>query len=140
MRGCEFAEFKAFAAVAEHGSFVRASEHLGSDGIGHEPDHPNAGATPWRSTLSSHDAQRFADRCWSEAAGATRAGFAGTGRCCKGDRGTQAAAVWDVPHRHSTIAYVDHLQPILAGFQEKYPAVKLDITISDSITDIVAHG
>ena len=29
MRGSDFAEFKAFATVAQHGSFVRASEQLG---------------------------------------------------------------------------------------------------------------
>ena len=38
------------------------------------------------------------------------------------------------------IAYVDHIEHILAGFHKAYPEIVLDITISDSITDIVAHG
>ncbi|WP_130272732.1 LysR family transcriptional regulator [Phyllobacterium myrsinacearum] len=33
-----------------------------------------------------------------------------------------------------------HIEPILAGFTERYPEVLLDITVDDEVTDIVAGG
>lgn len=33
-----------------------------------------------------------------------------------------------------------HIEPILAGFTERYPDVLLDITVDDEVTDIVAGG
>lgn len=74
MRGSDFAEFKAFAAVAEHGSFVRAAQQLGVYSIRPQPDPSHLGAPPrsttapvepraaFRSPMLEHSCWRGCDR------------------------------------------------------------------------------
>ena len=140
MRGSVFGECRAFAAVAQHGSFVRALEQLGLT--------PSAMSQTIR-TLEHRLGMRLLHRT--------------TRRVSPTDAGTRLLArlqsafqELDAATRElrllkqqpsgtlrvvsPRIAYVDHLEPILAGFHHAYPEIVLNITISDSITDIVAHG
>ena len=140
MRGSDFAEFKAFATVAQHGSFVRASEQLGLT--------PSAMSQTIR-TLERRLGVRLLHRT-TRRVSLTDAGARLLARLQPAFQELDAAAeeVETLKQRPSgtlrivtpRIAYVDHLEPILAGFHRAYPEIVLDITISDSITDIVALG
>ena len=140
MRGSEFAEYKAFAAVAEHGSFVRASEHLGLTA---------SAMSQTIRTLERRLGVRLLHRT-TRSVSLTDAGKQLLTRVQPALQELDAATreIEDLKQRPSgtlrivtpRIAYVDHLQPVLDGFHQAYPEVTLDITISDAITDIVAHG
>ena len=140
MRGSEFAEFKAFVAVAEHGSFVRASRHMGLTA---------SAMSQTIRTLERRLGVRLLHRT-TRRVSLTDAGAKLLTRLQPAFQELDHAAreIEDLRHKPSgtlriitpRIAYVDHVQPILAAFYERYPEVRLDITVSDSITDIVAHG
>ncbi len=140
MRGSDFAEFKAFAAIAEHGSFVRASEQLGLT------------ASALSQTIRTLE-RRLGIRLLHRTTRSVSLTDAGTRLLARLQPAFQEfdAATREIEILKQQpsgtlrivtprIAYVDHLQPILANFQQVYPEVVLDITISDSITEIVAHG
>ena len=140
MRGSDFAEFKAFAAVAEQGSFVRASEQLGLT------------ASALSQTIRSLE-RRLGLQLLHRTTRSVSLTDAGTRLLARLQPAFQEldAATREIEALKQQpsgtlrivtprIAYVDHMQPILADFQQAYPEVVLDITISDSITDIVAHG
>ena len=140
MRGSEFAEFRAFAAVAKHGSFVRASEQMGLTA---------SAMSQTIRTLERRLGVRLLHRT-TRSVSLTDAGTRLLARLEPALRELDAATreIEDFKQKPSgtvrivspRIAYVDHLQPILAGFHTAYPEVTLDITVSDFVTDIVAHG
>ena len=140
MRGSDFAEFKAFAAVAEHGSFVRASEQMGLTA---------SAMSQTIRALESRLGVRLLHRT-TRRVSLTDAGIRLLARLQPAFQELEAAAEEIETFKQQPsgtlrivtprIAYVDHLQPILAGFHRTYPEIVLDITISDSITNIVAHG
>ncbi len=140
MRGSDFAEFRAFAAVAEHGSFVRASKQLGYT------------ASAMSQTIRALEGRlgvRLLHRT-TRRVSLTDAGTRLLARLEPAFEELDAATneIEEFKRQPSgtirivtpRIAYVDHLQPILADFHETCPEVTLDITVSDSITDIVALG
>ena len=140
MRGSDFAELKAFAAVAEHGSFVRASEQLGLT------------ASAMSQTIRTLE-RRLGVRLFHRTTRQVSLTNTGTRLLARLDPALRelAAATREIEDSKQQpsgtlriviprIAFVDHLQPVLAGFHSAYPDVTLDITISDSLTDIVAHG
>ncbi len=140
MRGSDFAEFKAFLAVAEHGSFVRASEQVGLTA---------SALSQTIRTLEGRLGIRLLHRT-TRSVSLTDAGSRLLTRLQPAFQEIEAATreIEDLKQVPSgtlrivtpRIAYVDHLQPVLARFHRAYPEVVLDITISDSITDIVAYG
>lgn len=140
MRGSDFAEFKAFAAVAQHNSFVRASEQLGLT--------PSAMSQTIR-TLERRLGVRLLHRT-TRRVSLTDAGSRLLARLQPAFQELDAATreIETLKQQPSgtlrivtpRIAYVDHLEPILADFHSAYPEIVLDISISDSVTDIVAHG
>ena len=140
MRGSEFAEFKAFAAVAEHGSFVRASEHLGITASAMSQTirilEGRLGVQLLHRTTRSVSLTDAGKRLLTRLQPALQDLDAAT-REIEDQKQRPSGTLRIVTPR---IAYVDHLQPVLAGFRKVYPEVALDVTISDSITDIVAHG
>ena len=140
MRGSEFAEFKAFAAVAKHGSFVRASEQMGLT------------ASAMSQTIRTLE-RRLGIRLLHRTTRSVSLTDAGTRLLARLEPALQeldaaTREIEDFKQKPSgtlrivtpRIAYVDHLQPILSGFHTAYPEVTLDITVTDSVTDIVAHG
>ncbi len=140
MRGAEFAEFKAFAAVAEHGSFVRASEHMGLT------------ASAMSQTIRSLE-RRLGVRLLHRTTRRLSLTDAGTRLLARLQPAFQEldAATREIESNKQQasgtlrvvtprIAYVDHLAPVLPRFHKAYPAVELDIKVNDSITDIVAQG
>ena len=139
MRGSEFAEFRAFAAVAEHGSFVRASKQLGFT------------ASAMSQTIRALE-RRLGVRLLHRTTRRVSLTDAGTRLLARLQPAFQELdlATREIEESKQLpsgtlrivaprIAYVDYLQPVLANFHAAYPEVTLDITISDSITDIVAH-
>ena len=140
MRGSEFAEFKAFAAVAEHGSFVRASKQLG---------YTASAMSQTIRVLEGRLGVRLLHRT-TRRVSLTDAGTRLLARLQPAFQELDAAGneIEELKREPSgtlrivtpRIAYVDHVQPVLAAFHEICSQVTLDITISDSITDIVALG
>ena len=140
MRGSEFVEFKAFIAVAENVSFVRAAEQLGLTA---------SAMSQTIRTLERRLGVRLLNRT-TRRVSLTDAGAKLRARLQPVFQELDAATreVEDRKERPSgtlriitpRIAYVDHLQPILALFSVAQPQVTLDITVDDAITDIVANG
>ena len=140
MRGSEFAELRAFATVAENGSFVRAAERLGLT------------ASAMSQTIRDLERRlglRFLHRT-TRSVSLTDAGVKLLARLQPIFQELDAATLEIDELREKPsgtvrvvtprIAFTDHLQPLLAGFHRKYPDVVLDIVVDDAITDIVARG
>ncbi|MGL5164882.1 MAG: LysR family transcriptional regulator [Afipia sp.] len=140
MRATGNTDLRAFVAVAEQGSFSKAAEQLGLS--------PSSLSQIIR-TFEERLGVRLIHRTTRSVA-LTEAGE----RLLLRVRPALAeleAALSDVGHfrdrpagmvrvrslRHAFRAYV---APILAAFHEKYPDIKLDILVDDTVTDLVASG
>src|SRR5471032_2757640 len=140
MRGSEFSELKAFAAVAELGTFARASELLAvspsalSQTIRRLEE--RLGVRLLNRTTRSVTQTEAGARLYSrlaplfveldaaiEQVNDFRAKPAGTVRICA-----------------PQMAILHIIQPMLADFQAAYPDIVLDLSSDDSVGDIFAHG
>ncbi|MBV8468300.1 MAG: LysR family transcriptional regulator [Burkholderiaceae bacterium] len=137
MRGFEFAELKAFAAIVERASFARAAEHMGMSAsalsqiirqlegrLGVQLLNRTT-----RSVAPTAIGQRFYDRLepmFTEMNAAVVEAVAATGR---------AAGVLRInaPNQAATKL----IAPRLSRFHRAHPDVELDIIIDDGISDIV---
>jgi DNA-binding transcriptional LysR family regulator len=138
MRGTDFASLNAFAAVVEHGSFVRAAAHLGIT--------PSALSQTVRQ-LEERLGVRLLNRTTRSVA-ATAAGERLYERMTPAMRELDSAvdeamAAQGRPAGLLRInsprsAAVNLIGPRLGKFHRNYPGVVLDLTVEDSLTDIVA--
>jgi len=138
MRGSEFAELSAFAAIVEHGSFARAAAQLGIS--------PSALSQSIRS-LEERMGVRLLNRT-TRSVSPTGPGsrlISRLGPALKeldaavldvGNLGTGPAGLLriNVPR----IAAMLHIAPILGRFQAAHPRVVLEVFVDDAIIDIVA--
>lgn len=138
MRGSEFAELTAFAAVAEHKSFSRAAEHLRVS--------PSALSQTIRQ-LEERLGARLLNRT-TRSVGLSEAGERLLARIVPAISDLDAA-VTEVRELRDTpsgmlritaprIAAVQFLAPLLGAFHVAYPDIVLDIVVEDALEDIVA--
>ncbi|GAA3606033.1 LysR family transcriptional regulator [Gibbsiella greigii] len=139
MRGTEYAELRAFAAIVEHGSFTRAAAHLGVTA----------------STLSQ-TVRRVEERLGVRLLNRTTRSVAPTEAGQRLIRRLAPAlqelegAVLDAKQsaqriagvlrlNTSRVAAVTYLAPILGKFLLAYPDVRMDIVTEERLIDIVAE-
>ena len=137
MRGFEFAELKAFAAVVERKSFARAAEHLGLS--------PSALSQTIRQ-LEGRIGTRLLNRTTRSVA-PSASGELLYGRIAPLFREMDAAvaeATEAAGHTTGTlrintlgIAARTIIAPRLSRFHQAYPEVLLDIVVDDALADIV---
>lgn len=138
MRGAEFAELKAFAAVVERASFARAAEHLGLS--------PSALSQTIRQ-LEARLGTRLLNRTTRSVA-PTTTGAALYARLTPllqemADAVAQASAAAGQARgalRINTLGMAARqvIAPRLGRFHRAHPEVVLDIVVDDGLTDIVA--
>ncbi|MGL6017510.1 MAG: LysR family transcriptional regulator, partial [Gibbsiella quercinecans] len=139
MRGTEYAELRAFAAIVEHGSFTRAAAHLGVTA----------------STLSQ-TVRRVEERLGVRLLNRTTRSVAPTEAGQRLIRRLAPAlqelegAVLDAKQtaqrvagvlrlNTSRVAAITYLAPILGKFLLAYPDVRMDIVTEERLIDIVAE-
>jgi DNA-binding transcriptional LysR family regulator len=138
MRGSEFADLRAFAAIAEHGSFARAAANLGVS--------PSALSQTIRG-LETRLGVRLLNRTTRSVA-PTDAGTRLLERLLPA-MGAFDAAVADVKAMRGTpsgllrincprTAAIHVLGPLIGPFLKAYPEITLDIVIEEKLVDIVA--
>ncbi|QND63703.1 LysR family transcriptional regulator [Mesorhizobium loti] len=140
MRGSDYAELKAFAAVVAHGNFARAAEGL------------RISASTLSQTIRQLEARlglRLLNRTTrslslTEAGARLHARFAPAMAEMEAAVG-DAAALRDTPagilrvHMPS-VAAATYLEPVLGRFYQTWPEIVLDVTIDDAAIDSVEAG
>ncbi|BAV99661.1 LysR family transcriptional regulator [Lysobacter enzymogenes] len=138
MRGSDYAELRAFAAIAEHGSFVRAAAHLGLS--------PSALSQTIR-TLEERLGVRLLNRTTRSVApseaGARLLAKLGPALADLDAAVAQVRDARDTPAgtlriNASRIAAVQYIAPLLGGFHARYPDIVVDLVTDDRLVDIVA--
>ncbi|MGL4236120.1 LysR family transcriptional regulator [Tabrizicola sp.] len=139
MRGSDYTELRAFAAVVRHGSFTRAAEGLGIS--------PSALSQMIRS-LEERLGQRLLNRTTRSVA-PSHAGQALAERLLPvlddldGVMDATFAAAGEVagPLRLNTARVaIPMLSALIPGFLTRYPRVSLEVVASDALVDIVSQG
>ncbi|AWV20947.1 Transcriptional regulator, LysR family [Roseomonas mucosa] len=138
MRGSDFTELKAFAAVVEHGSFARAAAHLGitpstlsailrklEERLGTRLLHRTT-----RSLAPSEAGERLLRRL--------RPALEALEAAEQDARGNAAEPAGLLRLNASRISAVHYLAPLLGGFLTAHPAIRVEIAIEDRLVDIVA--
>jgi DNA-binding transcriptional LysR family regulator len=139
MRGSDYAELRAFAAVVRHGSFSRAAVHLGVS--------PSALSQTIRA-LEDRLGQRLLNRTTRSVA-PSPAGQALAERLLPVlddldgvvDMAFAAAGEISGPLRLNVVRVaIPRLAQLLPGFLAQYPRVTVQVEASDALVDIVAQG
>jgi DNA-binding transcriptional LysR family regulator len=138
MRGSEFADLKAFAAIAEHGSFARAAAHLGVSPSALSQTirglETRLGARllnrTTRSVAPSEAGSRLLERLRP-----AMAEFDAAVNDVKAARGTPAGLLRINCPRTAAIHV---LGPLVGPFLKAYPDITLDIMTEERLVDIVA--
>lgn len=139
MRGSDYAELRAFAAVVRHGSFTRAAAHLGVS--------PSALSQTIRA-LEDRMGQRLLNRTTRSVA-PSAAGQALAERLLpvlddlEGvvDAAFSAGGEVSGPLRLDVVRVaMPHLARLVPGFLARYPRVRLEVASNDALVDIVALG
>ncbi|AGO54039.1 LysR family transcriptional regulator [Serratia plymuthica] len=140
MRGSEFAELRAFAAIVEHGSFARAAVHLGMTA---------SALSQTLRNLESRLGLRLLNRTTRSVA-PTDAGAQMLARLLPAIAEIDAAVEQAVNQRQqptgrlrlnvTRIAAMHFLAPLIAPFHRQYPDILLDLNVEDRLVDIVAGG
>jgi DNA-binding transcriptional LysR family regulator len=138
MRGSEYAELRAFAAIIEHGNFSRAAAQLGLS--------PSALSQTIR-MLEERLGVRLLNRTTRSVA-PSEAGARLLARLIPALSDLDAAvsevrSLRDTPSgllriNLSRIAAVQQVAPLLRPFHDAYPEIVLDLVIDDRLVDIVA--
>lgn len=140
MRGSDYVELRAFTAIVEHGSFVRAAAYLGVT--------PSALSQTIRGLE-----ERLGVRLLNRTTRSVAPSDAGT-RLLKrllpafADLDTaveEITAKGETPSgilriNASRVAAMEYLAPLLGPFLVAYPHIKLDIIVDDRLVDVVAGG
>jgi DNA-binding transcriptional LysR family regulator len=139
MRGSDYAELRAFAAIAEHGSFARAASQLGIS--------PSALSQTIRG-LEERMGIRLLNRTTRSVA-PSEAGARLLARLLPAlaDLDAAVADVRSLRHAPSgtlrinttRLAAIHYLAPLIAPFQRAYPEIVLDVLVEDRLVDIVAE-
>ncbi|WP_211129993.1 LysR family transcriptional regulator [Serratia surfactantfaciens] len=140
MRGSDFAELRAFAAIVEHGGFARAAAHLGMS------------ASALSQTLRNLETRlgvRLLNRTTRSVA-PTEAGAQMLARLLPAMGEIDAAVAQAVARRQNPsgrlrlnvtrVAALHYLAPLIAPFHRQYPDIVLDLSIEERLVDIVAGG
>src|SRR5688572_26033040 len=140
VQGSEYAQLRAFVAVAELSSFSRAAEQLGIT--------PSSLSQTIRN-LEERLALRLLNRT-TRSVGLTPAGDALLQRLRPAMDEITAALTNAARFRDATagavrvhaarVAAMAHIEPILGEFYRAYPEIVLDVTVDDAVVDIVAGG
>jgi DNA-binding transcriptional LysR family regulator len=138
MRGSEYAELRAFVAVAEQGSFARAAAQLGIS--------PSA----LTQTIQSLE-QRLGMRLLNRTTRSVAPSEAGERLLTRLQPALVDldAAVADVRQMRGTpsgtlrinapyIAAVQHIAPLLGRFYRRYPEISVDLLVDNKLVDIIA--
>ncbi len=140
MRGSEFAELRAFVMVAECGSFARAAERLGITASAMSQTirvlEKRLGSQLLQRTTRSVSLTEAGRRLHTRLEPALKE-MEAAAREVEGLRETPSGTVRILTPR---IAYLDHLEPVLARFLGRFPEVTLDVTVDDALSEIVSHG
>jgi DNA-binding transcriptional LysR family regulator len=140
MRGSDHAELRAFVAIADHGSFVRAAAHL------------RISASALSQIIRALEARlgvRLLNRTTrSVAPSEAGAQLLSRLRPALADLDAAVAAVAmarETPSgslrvNASRIAAVHYIAPLVGPFLKAYPDVKLEVVVDDRLIDIVAGG
>ena len=138
MRGSDYAELRAFAAVAEHGNFARAAARLGMSA---------SALSQTIRTLEERMGIRLLNRTTRSVA-PSEAGQRLLARLLPAladlDRVVaDVAALGDTPAgllriNAPRVAIVHRLAPLIAPFHAAYPDIVMDVVVDDKLTDIVA--
>ncbi|MCR4267830.1 LysR family transcriptional regulator [Nitratireductor sp. ZSWI3] len=138
MRGSDFAELRAFAAVVEHGGFARAAPHLGMS--------PSALSQVIR-RLEERLGVRLLHRTTRSVA-PSEAGERFLGRLLPVFADLDAAVadvrnLRDMPSgllriNTTRMAAMHYLAPMIGPFLNAYPEITFDIVVDDKLVDIVA--
>ncbi|MDB5616249.1 LysR family transcriptional regulator [Tardiphaga sp.] len=140
MRGSEYADLRAFAMIAEHGSFARAAEQLRIS--------PSTLSQTIRE-LEQRLGIRLLNRT-TRSMSLTEAGSRLLARF-KPAMEEMAAAVSDVSHLRDRpagtvrlhlprLASTTLIEPLLGEFHRAYPDITLELSIDDAVRDIVETG
>ena len=139
MRGSDFAELRAFAAVVRHGSFTRAAAHLGVS--------PSALSQSIRA-LEDRLGQRLLNRTTRSVA-PSAAGQVLAERLLPVlddldgvvDAAFSAGGEVSGPLRLDVVRVaMPYLARLVPGFLARYPRVRLEVASNDALVDIVALG
>ena len=140
MRGSDIAELRAFAAVCEHHSFTRAAAHLGMSG---------SALSQVIRTLEERLGTRLLNRTTRSVA-PSEAGERLLAGLLPALRDLEAAVLAvtardDAPAgrlrvNSSRLAALPHIAPLIGPFPRAYPGISLDVTVDDTLIDIVAGG
>lgn len=139
MRGSDYAELRAFVAVADHGSFARAAAQLGlspsalSQTIKNLEERMGVRLLnrTTRSVAPSQEGERFLANL--------RPALADLGAAVE-DIGQLRGVPSGVLRINATrIAAVQYLAPRIGSFLEAYPDITLDVVAEDRLVDIVAE-
>lgn len=138
MRGSDFAELRAFAAIVEHGSFARAAKHLGMSSSALSQTirllESRLGVQLLNRTTRSVAPSAVGQRLY-ERLGPTMLELDAAVTEAVGAAGRAAGLL-----RINTpgVAATKLISPRLGRFHRAYPDVQLDIVIDDGLSDIVA--
>lgn len=140
MRGRDFVELQAFAAVAEHGSFSRAAKKLQI-----APPTLSQIIRELEERLGVHLIQRTTRRLSLTGAGLQllnrlKPAFAELSSATEDARQQGATPRGPVRMHLPRAAYSALLQPVLAGLHRRYPDIVLDVTVSDELVNSTASG
>ncbi|CAI1603367.1 D-malate degradation protein R [Serratia ficaria] len=140
MRGSEFAELRAFAAIVEHGSFARAAAQLGMSA---------SALSQTLRNLESRLGLRLLNRTTRSVA-PTEAGAQMLARLLPAIAEIDAAVEQAVNQRQqptgrlrlnvTRVAALHCLAPMIGPFHRQYPDITLDLNVEDRLVDIVAGG
>ncbi|CAI0811002.1 LysR family transcriptional regulator [Serratia grimesii] len=140
MRGSDFAELRAFAAIVEYGSFARAAAQLGMSA---------SALSQTQRNLEARLGVRLLNRTTRSVA-LTQAGALLLAQLQPAmaeieSAVTQTAALRLQPAgtlrlNASSLAAIHYLAPLLAPFNVHYPDIIVDLSVEDRLVDIVAAG
>ncbi len=140
MRGSDYAELQAFAAIVKHGSFVRAAAYLGVTPSALSQIIRNLEQRlgvrllnrTTRSVAPSEAGARLLQRLLPALADLNAAQAEAT------QMGALPAGTLRI--NTSRVAAIHYLAPLLGPFMQAYPAIRLEIITDERLTDIVAAG
>lgn len=140
MRGSEYAQLRAFVAVVEHGSFVRAAAHLGMS------------ASALSQTIRQLE-ERLEVRLLNRTTRSVSPSDAGARLLLRlqpalNEVDAALAGVTQIPGTPSgrlrinalRVAAIHYLAPLIGPFLNTYPGVSLDIVTDEGLVDRVAGG
>lgn len=140
MRGSEFAELKAFVAIAERGSFTRAAAYLGLSA---------SALSQTLKTLETRLGARLLTRTTRSVA-LTDTGAQLLARlqpmfaeleAAVAEAGAKPGSVTGRLRINSTRDAANHcLAPLIAPFLHLHPGIRLEVDVDDRLVDIVAQG